>query len=108
MLKLNFKNTFKVHSFPYLLELNTSARAVVFQSPEVGTSLIVEWAGIHLPTQGTQVRSMGQRIPRAAGRLSPCTRTTEPERLEPMPWSKRSHTNEKPAHGNWRVVPALH
>ena len=88
------------------LELNNLARAVVFESPEVGTSLMVEWAGIHLPMQGTQVRSMVQRIPRAVGQLSPCTTTTEPERLEPMPWSKRSHTNEKPAHGNRRVVPA--
>ena len=41
VLKLNLKNTFKVHSFPCLLELNNLARAVVFESPEVGTSLMV-------------------------------------------------------------------
>ena len=41
VLKLNLKNTFKAHSFPCLLELNNLARAVVFESPEVGTSMMV-------------------------------------------------------------------
>ena len=42
------------------------------------TSLVVQWLGIHLPTQGTQVRSLVWKIPLAVGQLSLCATTTEP------------------------------
>ena len=58
------------------------------------------------------------KTPHAAGRLSPCatparlcSRVREPQLLKPAHpetelCSKRSHYGEKPAHCNWRAVPA--
>lgn len=37
-----------------MLELTNLARAMIFKSPEVGASLMVEWVRIR-PMQGTQV-----------------------------------------------------
>ena len=39
-----------------------------------------------------------RKIPHGAEQLSPCTTTTEPAHLEPVPCNKRNHWNEKPSH----------
>ena len=74
----------------------------------LGTSLVAQWLGIHLPIQGTQVRSL-------AWEDSTCCKATKPMRhnywaqvlastgcnywspltLEPRFHNKRSHPNEK-------------
>ena len=38
------------------------------------------------------------KIPHAAEQLGPCTTTTEPARLEPVPRNKRGRDSERPAH----------
>ena len=52
---------------------------------KLGTSLVVQWLRVHLPIQGTRVRSMVQEGPTCSGAtkahdpqlLSPCPATTE-------------------------------
>ena len=75
------------------------------QSKERTTSLIVQRLRIHLPMQGTWVRSLVQEDPTYK-------RAAKPERcnylaLEPMLRNKESHCDEKPMH-NQRVAPACH
>ena len=57
------------------------------------TSLVVQWLRIHLPVQGTQVRSQVWEDPTGL-------RVTKPSChnycLEPMLLNKRSRCNEKP------------
>ena len=48
---------------------------MLLQNASDGISLVVQWLRIHLPMQGTQVRS--GKIPHAAEQLSPCATTTE-------------------------------
>ena len=55
---------------------------------------------IHLPTQGTRVQSLVQKIPHAMGQLSLCTASTEPVCPESTLCNERSHCNEKPRHLN--------
>ena len=43
-----------------------------------GASLVAQWLRIHLPMQGTRVRALVRKIPRAAEQLSPCATATEP------------------------------
>jgi len=52
---------------------------------------------IHLPRQGTQVRSLlrEKSMCRMASKLSPCA-------LGPVLCNKRSHCNEDPVHRVWR------
>ena len=54
--------------------------------------------GVHLPMQGTLVRSLVQEDPHAKGQLRLWTITTKDHALELMPQNKRSHHNEKPMH----------
>ena len=75
----------------------------------LGTSLVAQWLGIHLPVQGTQVRSLAWEDSTCckatkAGRhnywaqvlaSTGCNRWS-PLTLEPMLRNKRSHPNEKP------------
>ena len=49
--------------------------------PSPGASLVIQWLGIHLPMQGTRVRSLVWEIPHAAGQLSLGTTTTEAHML---------------------------
>ena len=44
----------------------------------VSVSLVIYWLQIHLPMQGTWVRSLVQKIPQAVEQLGPCATTTEP------------------------------
>ena len=61
---------------------------------------MAQWLRIRLPWQETRVQALVQEDPTYREQLSPCTTTTEPERLEPMLHNKRSHCNEKPSHLN--------
>ena len=47
------------------------------------TSLVVQLLRIRLPVQGTWVPLRSQKIPCAAGHLSPCTTSTEPMLYSP-------------------------
>ena len=51
-----------------------------FKIPYGGTSLVVQWLRIRLPTQGAWVRipRRGTKIPLAMEQLSLCAATTEP------------------------------
>ena len=42
-----------------------------------GTSLVAQWLRIHLPMQGTRVRSLVREDPTCREQLSPCATTTE-------------------------------
>ena len=81
-------------------------------------SLVEQWLRIHLPMQGTRVRALVGKIPRAAEQLSPCATTTEPALYSPWGTTTearvpraRALQQEKPqqweAHApQWRVAPA--
>ena len=47
---------------------------LIIKKNQLGTSLVAQWLRIHLPIQGTWVRSLVQKIPHAAEQLSPCTK----------------------------------
>ena len=84
------------------------------------TSLVVQWLRIHLPVQGTWVRSLVQEDPTCRGATKPMRHNywacalepashnywahepqlLKPMCLEPMLCNKRSHCNEKPTHHN--------
>ena len=85
-----------------------------------GASLVAQWLRILLPMQGTQLRAL-LREDRTCHRANQPVRHNyrvcslepvshnyrarvpqllKPTRLEPVPHNKRSHRNEKPAHGN--------
>ena len=83
-----------------------------------GASLVAQWLRIHLPMQGTRVRSLIQEDPTCRGATNPvlhnywaCTlgppnhsywahvpRLLRPACLEPVLRNKRSHRNQKPMH----------
>ena len=85
-----------------------------------GTSLVVQWLQIRLPTQGTRVRALVQEDTMCRGATKPvhhnywaCTlepashnywgrvpQLLKPACLEPVLRNKRSHCNEKPVHHN--------
>ena len=80
-----------------------------------GTSLVVQWIGIHLAMQGALVRSL-------AWEDSTCHRTAKPVHhsywarvlqllkttcLQPVLSDKGSRCNEKPMRCNYRIAPAL-
>ena len=95
------------------------------------TSLVVQWIGIHLPTQGTQVQSLLWEESTCWGTAEPmhnywacalelasydywahvfhllslCAQLLKPTLLEPVICNKRSHRNEKPMHGNEEWLP---
>ena len=61
------------------------------------TSLVVQWLRIHLPVQGTQVRSLVWEDPtcfRAAKLL--CLNHWSPRAPEPVVFNKKSHHRDKP------------
>ena len=86
----------------------------------MGTSLVVQWLRVHLPTQGTRVRGLVREDPTCGGvtksmchdywacALEPASHNywarmlqpQKPARLEPVHRNKRSHRNEKPTHCN--------
>ena len=64
-----------------------------------GTSLVVQWAGICLPMQETQVRSLvGEDSTHHGVTKARVTQLLKPERLEPVLHSKGSPCGEKPTH----------
>ena len=69
-----------------------------------GTSLVVQWLRIHLPIQGTQVRSLVQELRSHMPQYNwaPESQLPSPAHLEPVLLNKRSPHNEKPVHPSWR------
>ena len=59
------------HSFTNML------KNMVHQKHSMGASLVINWLRIHLPTQGTSVRSLDGKSPHALELLSQCTTVTE-------------------------------
>ena len=92
----------------------------LFSKVILGTSLVVQWLRIHLPMQGTRVRSLVGEDPTLCGATKPMRHNywacalkpashncwshvpqlLKPTCLEPMLCNKRSHCNEKPPHRN--------
>ena len=90
--------------------------------------LVAQWLRIHLPMQGTRVRSLVWEDPTCRGATKPmhhnywaCAlepvshnywahvpQLLRPAHLEPMLCNKRSHRNEKPVHHNeeWSLLAA--
>ena len=86
----------------------------------IGTSLVAQWLRIHLPMQGTRVRSLVLEDPTCRGATKPMCHNywtcalepvshnywarvpqlLKPARLEPVLQNKRSCRNETPAHRN--------
>ena len=62
-------------------------------------SLVFQWLRVHLPIQGTQVHFLLWEDSHATWQLGPC----KPKKLaclKPVLHKRRSHCNEKPAHGS--------
>ena len=92
----------------------------VFKNAKFGASLVSQ-SWICLPMQETWVRSLIWEDPTYHSATKPVHRNYwacaleprhcsywSPRALGPMLGNKRSHRNEKPAHGNWRVAPEQH
>ena len=62
----------------------------------IGTSRVVQWIRVHLPMQGTQVRSLVWEDPTCLKQLSPSTPTTEPALWSPC--SAREASTVKSPH----------
>ena len=58
--------------------------------------------------QGTRVRALSGKIPRAAEQLGPWATTPEPARLEPVLRNKRGRDSERSAHRDeeWPLLAA--
>ena len=63
------------------------------QEQMVGTSLVVQWLGIQLPMQGTQVQSLVWEDATCYGATKPVHDNTGPACLQPVLYNKRSHCN---------------
>ena len=59
--------------------------------------LVVQWMGVHLSMQGTQVWSLAQKGPPATEQLSSCTATTEPASGSYWDWAPRAHALQQEA-----------
>ena len=66
---------------------------------------MVLWLRIHLPVQGTQVRSLVQEDSACCGAPKPVCHDSWAQAREPLFCNKRSHCSEKPEHCNWRLHP---
>ena len=79
------------------------------------TSLVVHQFWVHLPVQGTWIRSLVWEDPTCNGAYKPMCHSywahvlqaLKPAHPEPVLCNKRSHSKEKPMHHNQRVGPAL-
>ena len=86
-----------------------------YQVPVSRASLVPQWLRIHLPTQGTWVRTLVWEDSTCRGATKPVHHnywacalepashnywTRMPQLLEPVLHNKRSHCKEKPAHHN--------
>ena len=76
-------------------------------------SLVAQWLGICLPTQGTRVQALVQEDPTCCGATKPMRHNywarvpqlLKPVHLEPVLRNKRSPCNEKPGHRNQEKPP---
>ena len=66
----------------------------------LGTSLVVQCLGVHLPIKGAGVPFLVREDPACHGATKPCSTATEANTLEHMLSIQRSHHTEKPAHCN--------
>ena len=118
----NLLLTKKVRLKKFLVSQNQN-----FRAPRCcqGTSPVVQWLRIRLPTQGTQVRALVREDPTCRGATKPVRHNywscalepmshnywahvpqlLKPARLEPVLRNKRSHRSEKPAHRNEQQPP---
>ena len=62
----------------------------------LGTSLVVQCLGLHLPIKGEGVPFLVEEYTACHGATKPCSTATEASTLEPMLSIKRSHHPEKP------------
>ena len=80
------------------------------------TSLVVQWTGIHLRTQGTWVQSLVREDPtccRAAKSVchnywASLLQLLKPKHPEPVLCNKRSHCNGEASEPKWRAASACH
>ena len=64
----------------------------------LGTSLVVQCLGVHLPIKGEGVPFLVREDPTFHGATKPCYTDTEASTLEPTLSIQRSHHTEKPKH----------
>ena len=75
------------------------------QRCQAGPSLVVQWSGVHLTMQWTQVQSLDWEDPRCCGATKPmghsywaqALQVLKPEHLEPVLCNKRSLHTEEPS-----------
>ena len=75
--------------------LNTQKHLSNLKVHSLGTSLVVQWLRIHLPVQGTQIRSLVQEDPTCRGATKPVRHNYWACALEPA------------SHNYWAHVPQL-
>ena len=118
---MNCKNNQKtISTFASIITLSINGLNTSMKRHRVGTSLVVQWLTIHLPMQGTWVRSLVWEDPTCCGATKPMCHNywawalepashnywacmpqlLKPTRLEPVLRKKRSHCDEKPTHNN--------
>ena len=61
-----------------------------------GTSPVVQWVRVHLPMQGTQVRSLVWGLRSHMQQSNNARVLLSPRALEPVLHNKRNHRGEKP------------
>ena len=71
---------------------------IYLKNNHTGISMVAQWLGIGLPTQGTRVRALVQEDPTCHGATKPVRHNYWACTLEPMLCNKRSHRSEKPMH----------
>ena len=71
-----------------------------FKNKPGTSSLVVQWIRIHLPLQGTQVRSCGTSNPVCPNYWVPMLQLLKPACLEPVLHNRGNHHNEKLTHHN--------
>ena len=64
----------------------------------LGTSLVVQCLGVHLPIKGAGIPVLVRGDPACHGATKPCSTATEASTPEPSLSIKRSHHTEKPTH----------
>ena len=64
----------------------------------LGTSLVVQCLGVHLPIKGAGAPVLVRGDPACGGATKPCSTATEASTPEPSLSIKRSHHTEKPTH----------
>ena len=64
----------------------------------LGTSLVAQCLGLHLPIKGEGIPFLVREDATCHGKTKPCYTATEASTLEPTLSIKRSHHTEKPKH----------